>query len=120
VPAHTRELSRRSGAERGKCRSSSRNAVSAQMLSATPFAAGAASLIVVERRMGVAGAADILGRGAELERAGDLRDHGARPRSDHVGAEQAVGGRVRADFDEAFDVVVGARALALNGRFPSL
>jgi hypothetical protein len=47
--------------------------------------------------------------GAALDREGELREHGARLRTDNMGAGQAIGDRVRADFDEGFDVVAGAR-----------
>src|ERR1700722_3514580 len=51
--------------------------------------------------MGVAGAGDVLGRGAEFHGDGGLADHVAGVGAENVHAEHAVGLGVGQDFDEA-------------------
>ena len=63
-----------------------------------------------QRRMGVAGARDVLGRGAELHRDRGLRDHVAGVGADDVHAEHAVGLGVGQDLHEAVGLVVGLGA----------
>src|SRR5215207_1020421 len=54
-----------------------------------------------ERRMGVAGAGDVLGRRAELHRDRAFHYEVARLRPDDVDAEHPIGCRIRQDFHEA-------------------
>ena len=62
------------------------------------------------RRMGVAGAGEVLGRAAELHQDAGLVDHLAGAEADDVGAEHPVRRRVGEDLDEAVGVAHGARA----------
>src|SRR5262249_45960095 len=68
-----------------------------------------------ERRVGVAGAGDVLGRGAELHGNRSLRDHVAGVRPDDVHAEHAVGLGIGEDFHEAFGLQVRLCA-AIGGK----
>ncbi len=64
----------------------------------------------VQGRVGVAGAGDVLGRGAELHRERRLGDHRAGVGADDVDAEHAVARGIGEDLDEALGVAVGAGA----------
>ena len=60
--------------------------------------------------MGVAGARDVLGRGAEFHGDGGLGDHGLGVGPENVHAEHAIGLGVGEDFDEAFGRQIGPGA----------
>src|SRR5437763_4412132 len=59
-----------------------------------------------QRRMGMAGARDVLRRGAELHGYGSLGDHVAGVGAEDVDAEHAIARRIGKDFDEAFGLQV--------------
>src|SRR5579872_3205870 len=60
--------------------------------------------------MGVAGAGDVFGRGAELHGDGGLGDHGLGVGAEDVHAEHAIGLGVGEDFDKAVGGEIGAGA----------
>ena len=60
--------------------------------------------------MGVAGAGDVLGRGAEFHGDRGFGDHGPGVGPEDVHAEHAVGLGVGEDFDKAFGREIGAGA----------
>ena len=92
------------------------------MLSARLPTASAASLIASdERRVGVAGAGDVLGAAPNSIATRGLRDHVAGVGADDVDAEHAIGLGVRQDLHEAVGLVIAlARPLAMNGNLPTL
>ena len=69
-----------------------------------------------QRRVGVAGARDVLGRSAELHSHSGFRDHVAGVGADDVDAEHPVGLGVGQDFDEAVGLLVGLGA-AVGGEW---
>src|SRR6516162_4042329 len=74
-----------------------------------------------ERRVGVAGAGDVLGRGAELHGNRSLRDHVAGVRADDVHAQHAVGLGIGEDLHEALGLQVRlCTAIGGKGKFAGI
>src|SRR5260370_1386290 len=76
---------------------------------------------LVERRMGMRRARDVLGRGAILHGERRLGDHRAGIWPNDMDTEHAVGLGIGEDLDEAVSVRVGARAaIRREGEFSRL